>query len=190
MEWVVNSVWLNSEWFYLVHSPRRTTCKLSAHNLTSPSILPGTEVVRVSITSDHIFRRSESETPQCGASGIRKTNRLWTLALNDQQFERERERDGIEEENKIRERRWGGEERRGEEGREKGERGRRKKEREKETSNNANDKGWFSANLIRPQFTLINVLFLSLIFSLKKKSSVQRIALQLIHSFTHSFIGL
>ena len=134
MEWVVNSVWLNSEWFYLVHSPRRTTCKLSAHNLTSPSILPGTEVVRVSITSDHIFRRSESETPQCGASGIRKTNRLWTLALNDQQFERERERDGIEEENKIRERRWGGEERRGGE-RKGGRRGRgggeRKKERKK-----------------------------------------------------------
>ena len=40
---------------YLVHRPSRTTCKLSAHNFTSPSILPGTEVVRVSITSDHIF---------------------------------------------------------------------------------------------------------------------------------------
>ena len=44
--------------FYLVQRPRRTKWRLSAHNLTRPSILTtGTELLRDTITPDHILHR-------------------------------------------------------------------------------------------------------------------------------------
>ena len=67
---------------YLVQNPSRTTCKLSAHNLTMPSILPGTEVDSVTITFDHILSLSErhknfvSSQPRCHGDRRQRTRPL------------------------------------------------------------------------------------------------------------------